>query len=97
MTFRAIGQEPAWLLEIKADRDILIVTDYGAERHSYPYVKPETFQNEQRQKFNLPVGGIIIEITETACTDIMSGQKFESTVTITTPERGLRGCGKALY
>lgn len=96
VSFRAIGQEPTWLLEITAGREILLITDYGEERNSYSYVEPKVFEHQGRTKYYLPVGGIIIEIVEIPCTDIMSGEKFEVTVTITTPERGFRGCGKAL-
>lgn len=96
VSFRAIGQEPAWLLEITDDREILLITDYGEERNSYPYVSPKVFPQQQRTRYYLPVGGIIIEIVGLTCTDIMSGEKFAVTVTITTPERGFRGCGRAL-
>ena len=96
VSFRAIGQEPTWLLEITDNREILLITDYGKERNSYSYVKPKVFQHERRTKYYLPVGGIIIEIVGTPCTDIMNGEKFATTVTIATPERGLRGCGRAL-
>jgi uncharacterized membrane protein len=31
------------------------------------------------------------------CSDTMSGEKFETTVTVTTGEKTLKGCGRALF
>ena len=36
VAFRAIGQEPGWLLEITNGEEILLVTDYGKNKKSYP-------------------------------------------------------------
>ena len=44
VAFRAIGQEPGWLLEMSTGDKILLVTDYGQTRIEYAYVEPEVFQ-----------------------------------------------------
>ena len=69
--FRAVGQEPGWLLEISNGDEILLVSDYGSTRSSMPCVEP--------------------------CTDSMSGEEFEVSVTIKQTNRKLQGCGRALY
>ncbi len=97
VAFRAIGQEPGWLLEITNGEEILLVTDYGQNRNSYPYVEPIVDQNERRTHFVLESSGITVEIRGERCTDVMSGEKFEVSVAIITSDRRLEGCGRALF
>jgi hypothetical protein len=40
--FRAVGQEPGWLLEIRHGRDMLLITDYGADTAVAPVPRAET-------------------------------------------------------
>jgi len=51
VSFRAIGQEPGWLLEITTGTEILLVIDYGETRTAYPYVEPEVDQEHRRTRF----------------------------------------------
>ena len=95
VSFRAIGQEPGWLLEITDGVEILLVTDYGSTRDSYPYVEPVVFQQERRTQFI--VGEIEIELRGESCTDSMSGEAFAVAVTVRQAGRTLTGCGRALY
>ncbi len=97
VAFRAIGQEPGWLLEITNGTEILLVTDYGQNRNSYPYVDPVAYQEESRTQYVLEGYGIIVEIRGQRCTDIMSGEEFEVSVSIIMTDRQLEGCGRALY
>ncbi len=96
VTFRAIGQEPGWLLEITSGREILLVTDYGQERSSFPYVGPVVHPAEQRTEFVLAGESTIVEIRAEPCRDTMSGEAFALSVTIRLPDRRLQGCGRAL-
>jgi len=97
VAFRAIGQEPGWLLEITNGTDILLVTDYGQNRNSYPYVDPVVYQGERRTQYVLEGYGIIVEIRGQRCTDVMSGEEFEVSVSIIMTDRQLEGCGRALF
>jgi uncharacterized membrane protein len=97
VAFRAIGQEPGWLLEITNGTEILLVTDYGQNRHSYPYVEPVVYQEERRTQFVLESYGVTVEIRGQHCSDVMSGEKFESSVSIIMTDRRLEGCGRALF
>jgi uncharacterized membrane protein len=59
-----------------------------------------TNQVERRSVFMLEInnkkqGEVIIE--GIACTDSMSGEKFESTVMLTIDGKTFKGCGKSLY
>jgi len=97
VAFRAIGQEPGWLLEITNGIEILLVTDYGEQRTSYPYVEPIVHQEERRTEFITGDDGTIVEIRGIPCRDSMSGEEFEVSVTIKQTDRELQGCGRALF
>ncbi len=93
--FRAIGQEPSWLLEIMAGQEIVLVTAYGENRQVFPYVQPRQDKAIRRSRFQLK--GATIELEGKRCIDIMSGEVFEAQVTITLSDSVLKGCGRALH
>jgi putative lipoprotein len=97
VSFRAIGQEPGWLLEIADGSEILLVTDTGQTKTSYPYVEPNVFPEERRTRFFISDYAVEIIIEGKACRDSMSGEKFAVTVTVTIGEDHLSGCGRVLY
>jgi uncharacterized membrane protein len=97
VAFRAVGQEPGWLLEITNGVEILLVTEYGSTRTSMPYVEPLVHQEERRTEYVLEAYRTTVEIRGEPCTDVMSGESFEVTVTIFQPDRKLHGCGRALF
>jgi uncharacterized membrane protein len=97
VAFRAIGQEPGWLLEIKNGDEILLVTDYGSTRLVMPYVEPVVYQEERRTQYVLEAYATIVEIRGERCTDSMSGEEFEVSVTVRQAESELQGCGRALF
>jgi uncharacterized membrane protein len=97
VAFRAVGQEPGWLLEITNGIEILLVTDYGENRTSYPYVEPIVHQEERRTEFITGDDGTIVEIRGIPCRDSMSDEEFEVSVTIKQTDRELQGCGRALF
>lgn len=97
VTFRAIGQEPGWLLEIVNGKSIIISTDYGNNVAEYAYVEPIVFQDEQRTRYLIEDADAIVEIRDKPCMDIMSGESFAVSVSITDSHRRLEGCGRALF
>jgi len=99
-SFRAIGQEPAWLIEFYPNEKIYLSRSYGEIIQSFKYQAPVTDKVKRRSVFILDIesesqGKVIIE--GKPCTDIMSGENFETTVTVVIDEQVLKGCGKALY
>lgn len=97
VAFRAIGQEPGWLLEITNGEEILLVTDYGDTRTSLPYVEPVVHQQERRTEYRLPDHDTVVEIRGEPCTDSMSGEQFPVSVSVISRDRMLVGCGRALF
>ena len=96
VAFRAIGQEPGWLLEITNGQEILIVTDYGQNRVAYPWVEPQEDKAARRTVFKVDADTSVL-IEGKPCTDTMSGEAFQTTVTVTTGMKTLKGCGRALF
>jgi uncharacterized membrane protein len=97
VSFRAIGQEPGWLLEITDGQEIVIVTEYGNDRSSLPYVEPVVNKAERRTQYLLEDHGAEIEIRGEPCRDVMSGEEFAVSVTVKYADRSLQGCGRALH
>lgn len=97
VTFRAIGQEPGWLLEIVDGESIMISTDYGNKVADYAYAEPIVFHDERRTRYLIEDADVIVEIRDLPCMDIMSGESFALSVSIIDPHRCLEGCGRALF
>ena len=97
VAFRAVGQEPGWLLEITSGEEILLVTDYGSNRLSMPYVEPVVHQEERHTQYKLDTYNTVIEIRGEPCSDTMSGESFEVSVTLFIGNKELYGCGRALF
>lgn len=96
ITFRAIGQEPGWHLEITYGNKIVLVTDYGSTTTTMPYVDPVVHEKDRLSRYVLDSHQTTIEIRSEHCADIMSGEEFEAAVTVVLDDRELRGCGRAL-
>ena len=96
VAFRAIGQEPGWLLEITNGEEILLVTDYGQNRIVFPYIDPQEDKAARKTVFQLNESTSLL-IEGKPCTDSMSGEAFEVTVTITVANKPMKGCGRALF
>jgi uncharacterized membrane protein len=96
--FRAVGNEPGWHLEITAD-SIRLVTDYGARRRFMPTPERRTDAVTGRTVYRVVAEGEAVEILlePGPCRDTMSGEEFETTVTVVLEGGTLRGCGRALH
>ena len=96
VAFRAIGQEPGWLLEIKNGEEILVVTNYGQERKVLPYVDPQEDKTARKTVFEVDANTSVL-IEGKGCIDSMSGETFSVTVTVTLDGQVFKGCGRALF
>ena len=99
ISYRAIGQEPAWLLEIDRENGFLLVTGYGEKKQQFPYVEPVTDSVQRTSSYTSEANGdsITITIQGRDCRDSMSGEAFSSQVEISWRGQSLRGCGRALH
>jgi putative lipoprotein len=97
--FRATGNEPGWHLELQADRQSIFVGEYGERLIEFATPKPIVKQQERGTTYKAQAEGLLIKtiIEGRPCTDSMSGQQFEATVTVEVDGKLYRGCGKALH
>jgi uncharacterized membrane protein len=99
VSYRAIGQEPSWLLEIDRENGFLLVTGYGERKQQFPYVEPVTDSSQRTSSYTSQASGegITITIQGRDCHDSMSGEAFSSQVEISWRGQSLHGCGRALH
>lgn len=96
VSFRGIGRGPGWLLEIDGEW-IRFVYDSGERilaRTPDPVPGPgmgATYQGRTDEGRELTV---ILE--GRPCTEVMSGEAFETAVTVRLDDKELRGCGRTL-
>jgi uncharacterized membrane protein len=97
--YRAIGQEPAWQLEISAEYGFLLILGYAADKLRFPYAEPLVDQAQKITRYTSSLQGKPIDITIKGqqCRDTMSGEAFSSRVEVTWQNKSLVGCGRALH
>jgi uncharacterized membrane protein len=96
--FRAVGNEPGWHLEIHHDR-IILVADYGATTYEFdtPHPIEDRTARETTYRTTNDSHSLTLLLEGRRCTDTMSGEEFEVTVTVTLNGRMLKGCGRPLH
>ena len=95
VSYRAVGQEPGWLLEIIHGKYFYISSNYGELVKTYPYVEP-TIDFEKGTKIYQVDKGIVIKLTDKTCTDSMSGDVYSTSVSMKFNSRHLKGCAKVV-
>lgn len=97
--FRAVGNEPGWHLEIRDDDSIRFVYDYGQREITTSAPKVEEDRQNRRTVYSVESDADRIEvlISGEPCSDSMSGEAFQSRVTVMLDERAYHGCGRALH
>lgn len=95
--FRAIGQEPGWMLDIYREGKITLDWDYGQSKAEFPLVQADAAQ-EGASRYNTQAGGhaLVVTIRRYPCNDAMSGAAFPSTVEVIIDGQTLQGCGRSL-
>ena len=97
--FRAVGNEPGWYLEISGKTRILLVTDYGQKRYRFETQRPVNDQTARSTTYRArgPEHRLKVMIAAETCHDTMSGEAFESTVTVWLDGKTYHGCGRPLH
>jgi heat shock protein HslJ len=86
--FRATGNEPGWLLEIR-EAETTLLADYGERRLTVPTPVADAIPGGRRYAAR----GLTATILDTVCVDGMSGRPSPQSVTVAVDGRDLRGCG----
>lgn len=99
VNFRALGQEPGWVLEIGRNNNILYAHNYGQDTVKAPAPSPIIgVDDESAQSYQTRTEDhtLFIEIFNRPCSDAMSGFSFPATVEVTLDGNTLSGCGRWL-
>lgn len=95
--FRAVGQEPGWLLDIHTSGLTKFAWDYGAQYGEFAVAEPTSPQEgATRYEANSDGRALVVTIRRFPCQDAMSGEAFPSTVEVTIDGRTLNGCGRSV-
>lgn len=97
--FRAVGNEPGWVLEISERTRITYEGDYGQTRLELRSQPPVEDDAARGARYVATDGGhrMTVLIEATSCRDSMSGERFQSRVTVNLDGRELHGCGRPLH
>ncbi|HET7622768.1 MAG TPA: hypothetical protein VFK39_12765 [Gemmatimonadaceae bacterium] len=91
--FRAVGNEPAWHMDIANGDRILLITDYGDHRYEFPFAKPDSSYGSRTYELTASGHHLRAVIEEKPCNDSMSGRAFANTVSVTVDGQEYTGCG----
>jgi len=98
VSFRAVGNEPGWLLEIGPLQRVRLDYAYGTIKLVFDDLVPRIDAATGQPIYAGRSKGhpMRFTIADQACQDDMSGQPFPATVRIEVDGRALRGCGQPL-
>ena len=95
VAFRAVGQEPNWLVEVEAGEgdqpaSLTAHLDYGQR-----LLEAGDLQREGDAWSGLATDGTSVELTveERDCADVMSGERFRAAATLVVGDEQYQGCG----
>lgn len=92
--FRAVGQEPGWLVEVFPGDSMRFLLDYGETLLTTAAPAQDSTEAAIVWRTLDPRGAIELRATRATCHDAMSGEAFPATVTLTVGDRSLTGCGR---
>jgi heat shock protein HslJ len=91
-SFRAVGNEPGWTLDIGAAR-MQLVADYGATRADVPTPAAVRIEGGRRFEARTEAHTLVVTILDRVCADTMTGMPRPATVEVSFDGRLLKGCG----
>lgn len=98
VNFRALGQEPGWVIELTQDAQTRYVGNYGKDTLLFNTPDPqESETGDVIYQMKTDNNTLHLTVSDTLCTDIMSGFEHPKTVTITINDMTrYTGCGRYL-
>ncbi len=97
VAFRAVGNEPGWVLEITSDKEVLFITNYGEVKTHFKVVERASQYKATEYKMQSNTNLLYVRIENRVCHDTMVDRSYESTVYINFDGVNMQGCGRALY
>ena len=97
VAFRAVGNEPGWVLEIISDKKVLFITNLGQDKTHFEVIEKFSDYGSIEYKMRSENNILHVRIENRRCQDTMFERVYESTVYINFDEVNMKGCGKALF
>jgi uncharacterized membrane protein len=97
VAFRAIGNEPGWILEITSDKEVLFLTNLGQDKTYFEVIDKFSDSTSTEYEMRSENNVLHIRIENRCCQDTMVDRVYESTVYINFDGVNMKGCGKALF
>ena len=94
--FRAVGQEPGWLLEIYRDHTLRFLYNYGEEEILAPITAFGQSGVQYTYQSHSDAGVFNIEIALGTCYDTMSGEAYTALVILRFNEQTYDGCANPM-
>lgn len=94
--FRAVGNEPGWLLEARGEERLLFSGDYGASKFLFSEIDGTMDAEQRYYEARSGDSHITVSAAREDCTDSMSGEVFPYTVEVYLNQRRYAGCGREL-
>lgn len=96
--FRAVGQEPGWIVEIDKNGGGTLLLNYGTERLELREISKQS-RNERRASYlaQTDSGQVRIKATKETCRDPMNGNRSPLSVTVKLGGRIFEGCGRSWF
>jgi heat shock protein HslJ len=92
--FRAVGQEPGWVVELKEGDQITAVLDYSATSLMLPTPSADTAADGTvMYDASTDTDHLVLSIKSKVCLDTMSGESHPSTVALMVNDKAYQGCG----
>ena len=99
VSFRAVGNEPGWVLEIREGDRLDLSYDYGQNQLSVPVSHRESDAAAGTTTYSGSADGLTIRVrlSGEGCSDTMSDETFPTRVEVEFDARKLTGCGRPLH
>ena len=94
--FRAIGNEPGWILEISSDKEVMFLTNLGEDKTHFEVIDKFSEHGSTEYKMRSKYNFLLVRIEKRRCQDTMVDKVYESTVYINFDGVYMKGCGKVL-
>ena len=97
--FRAIGNEPPWVLEIRDRNQIILRTGYEKRLYHFAETDVASDRNTGITSYDARSGDDVLKLhlRREKCPDSMSGEVFETRVKMQLNGKILAGCGRPLH
>jgi uncharacterized membrane protein len=94
---RGTGNEPGWVVEVGPDTRLMWLGDFGNDRREFQATGSSSDPSgTATYTAATDVGQIEVVVQKTPCTDNMSGEPFDHTMTVEIDGRTFQGCAARL-